>query len=612
MKKTSRFFLCLALILCLVSGIGAGLIKSDFGRVTITDVVIETDSGRFTGTLLVPENATAATPAPAIVTSHGYLNNREMQDLNYVELSRRGYVVFAMDAYGHGDSQVALATGSEISRSTGGMVDAVEYVSQLNFVDPDKIGVTGHSMGGGYSDKTANYYTSLELAALENGATAEEAAKENKIAAALIIGNVPSNLTSVAPYRTNLGVIAGEYDEFFISTVKGSLETFFSNPTILGLSALQLGAGAPADKIEEGKLYTNPDTGSTLRIWRPTEIHPWNHFSLLSCQYAIEFFDDALGAPKSLPGTNQIWWLKEGFNLVGLIGFFMLMVPLVDLLLTSRFFGELKAETLPPAPALTKKGRYFTTSLINSLMGGVLVIPMIAIGFLLLVNPFWPQDTTAGIGLWGTACGLVGLLMLRIGGTRIIKDAENCGTKISLRHLGKTILMALIICVMMFSTVFVVDYIFKTDFRIWTFAVQPFSAEKIWVAIKYLPLFAVYYLVNSIAVNRNRFDGWSEGKQILFSILWNILGVVAFIALQYVPLLFTGMTFLGSLMSGALASAGALFPILLFPFVPVLSIAAVTGVKIYKRTGNIYLAGILNTLVVTMITIAGTSFSHPY
>ena len=38
-------------------------------------------------------------PAPAIVTSHGYLNNKEMQDLNYVELARRGFVVFAIKLY---------------------------------------------------------------------------------------------------------------------------------------------------------------------------------------------------------------------------------------------------------------------------------------------------------------------------------------------------------------------------------------------------------------------------------------------------------------------------------------------------------------------------------
>ena len=612
MKKKSIFWLCLALIFCLVGGLGAGVIQNSFGQVTITDVVLETDSGRFTGYLLVPDTATKETPAPAVVTSHGYLNNREMQDLNYVELSRRGFVVFAMDAYGHGDSQVASEGGSEISRKTGGMVDAVEYLSTLNFVDPERIGVTGHSMGGGYSDATTAYYTGLEKAALEAGASAEEAAAENKIAAALIIGNVPSNLPAAGHYNAELGVIAGEYDEFFIVTVGSSLKEFFSHPTIKQLAGVQMGSALPDGAIEEGVRYENPETGYGMQIWRPTEIHPWNHFSTVTVNYSMEFFNEALQAPNPLPGSNQIWWLKEAFNLVGLIGFFLLMVPLADVLLCTGFFAELKAESLPEAPVLEKKGRYYALSAVNSILGGILIVPMIAVGFLLLVNSFWPQDTTAGIGLWGTACGLFGLLFLRLGGTRCIRDAEACGTKISPRKLGKTILLALLIAVCMFATVFVVDYLFKVDFRIWTFAVRVFSPEKIWVAVKYLPLFLVYYLVNSLAVNRSRFAGWSEGKQIAMSILWNLLGVVLFLMLQYLPLLFTGMTFFGMIFSGILATAGALFPILVFPFVPILAIAAVTGVKLYRRTGNIYLAGILNTLVITMITIAGTSFSHPY
>ena len=40
---------------------------------------IETDEGySMSAYLLVPDSATADTPAPAIVTSHGYLNNMEI------------------------------------------------------------------------------------------------------------------------------------------------------------------------------------------------------------------------------------------------------------------------------------------------------------------------------------------------------------------------------------------------------------------------------------------------------------------------------------------------------------------------------------------------------
>ena len=86
--------------------------------------------------------------------------------------------------------------------------------------------------------------------------------------------------------------------------------------------------------------------------------------------------------------------------------------------------------------------------------------------------------------------------------------------RISAQKLGKTLLLALTVTVGMFLTVFAADWLFQTDFRLWTFAVRAFSAGKVWVALKYLPLFLVFYLANSLAVSRSRFAGWSERRQI--------------------------------------------------------------------------------------------------
>jgi hypothetical protein len=615
-SEKSLKWLCIALALCLVGALGAGLVQNSFGRVNIIDVVLETDTGTLTGYLLVPKGATAQTPAPAIVTSHGYLNNKEMQDINYVELSRRGFVVFAMDAYSHGHSSVALeGKGSDISRRTGGMTDAVAYLAGLSFVDSARIGVTGHSMGGGYADATASYYTSLEKEALAAGATPQEAAALNQVAAALVIGNVPSGLNDNAPYFTELGVIGGRYDEFFIVTLGDSVVELLSNPIALQLVSLQQGSDqvTAAGEIIEGQRYVNDETGYGITMWAPWEIHPWNHFSRTSAGHAVDFFEQSLGAPNPLPAGNQTWWLKEAFNGVGLAGFFLLLVPMADLLMRTKFFAPLKAmgavaEVERPA----KKGRYIAASLINALVSAILLLPLIAVGFLLLVNAFWPQDTTGGIGLWSLGCGLVSLLILRIGGLKFCKDRDRCGTAISGKNLGKTVLLALCITAGMWLTVFMADWLFQTDFRIWSFAARTFSASKIWVALKYLPFFLVFYVANSLAVSRNRFQGWSERKQIWVSAGWNVLGVGLFIALQYIPLLINGKTFFGSLLTGILASAGALFPILVFPFVPILAIAAAVGVKLYRRTGNIYLAGLTNALVITMLTVANTSFSFPY
>ncbi len=79
----------LALLLCVISMLGASYVQTNGGTVTVKDLRWETPSGKMMSALLsVPANATAKTPA--IVTIHGWYNNREMQDMNFVEYTRRG------------------------------------------------------------------------------------------------------------------------------------------------------------------------------------------------------------------------------------------------------------------------------------------------------------------------------------------------------------------------------------------------------------------------------------------------------------------------------------------------------------------------------------------
>ena len=109
-KLSPRFWVAVALIICLIGSVGASLVQTDGGSIEYHDVTLVTDSGHeLDALLLVPENATVENPAPAIVCSHGWYNNREMQDLNYVEYARRGYVVISISMYGHGDSEVIEA-----------------------------------------------------------------------------------------------------------------------------------------------------------------------------------------------------------------------------------------------------------------------------------------------------------------------------------------------------------------------------------------------------------------------------------------------------------------------------------------------------------------------
>ena len=620
MKKNWGKTLAIALILCLVGAFGASVIQSDFGRVEITDVVIRTSAGEYTGYLFVPENATPENPAPAIVTSHGYLNNREMQDLNYVELARRGYVVFAQDAYNHGNSGVLVdGWGSDAQRSTAGMVDAVEYLSALDFVDDTRIGVTGHSMGGGYSNATAAYYSGLEREALANGATAEEAKALNKVAACLIVGNYPLALsqsedtTGNGGYLCDLGIIAGQFDEFYPGMSGYYGYELLTNENTQNLVAVQTGVSLNG-AAEEGKFYQNAENGYILAFYNPAEFHALNHFSPATVGHIADFFEETLGAPNPMPGSNQTWWIKEAFNLVGLIGFFGAIVPLAALMLELQFFASLKKEKSLVVPALADKkakGKYIRTNIISGLLSAILLLPLLLIGYVGLLNPFFPQDTTGGIAFWSLGCGLLAWLMLRVGNGKLKGRGEEFGVTVPKGTKRKTLLLALAVVAATFMLVFIADYVFMTDFRIWTLDIRVFDFSKIIVALKYLPFFLVFYVINSVSCNRNCFEDWSEKKQIMAAVVFNIFAPTLFLLVTYVPVIFTKMTIFGGL-PGMLVAVGALIPILVIPFVPILGIAGYLSVKLQKLTGNIWLGGLVNAMLITMITVANTSFTFPY
>ena len=95
--------------------------------------------------LAVPDTATAETPAPAIVTIHGWYNNKECRISTISNNARRGFVVLAIDQYSHGDSDSA-DVGFE-AEDGNGAYEAVKMLSRINYVDSSRIGITGHSHG---------------------------------------------------------------------------------------------------------------------------------------------------------------------------------------------------------------------------------------------------------------------------------------------------------------------------------------------------------------------------------------------------------------------------------------------------------------------------------
>lgn len=86
--KKMKILLVISLVLCLLSGIGAHVLQTDFGQVEVEELRIPgSDGSVISGLLYRPKSASADNPLPLIITAHGSFNNKEMQDQNLIELS---------------------------------------------------------------------------------------------------------------------------------------------------------------------------------------------------------------------------------------------------------------------------------------------------------------------------------------------------------------------------------------------------------------------------------------------------------------------------------------------------------------------------------------------
>lgn len=169
-KKRTKVWLAAALILCLISAIGVSFVQSNFGStsvstysMTLTEIAdairannaaygknveisfTESETAKMQFKLLVPKNATQENPVPAIVTCHGSLNNKEMQNINYVGWARRGFVVISMDGAGHDGTDFEV---EGLTHNSHGMETIAEYIMSLPYVDQTQVaGIVGVTRG---------------------------------------------------------------------------------------------------------------------------------------------------------------------------------------------------------------------------------------------------------------------------------------------------------------------------------------------------------------------------------------------------------------------------------------------------------------------------------
>jgi dienelactone hydrolase len=571
------------------------IFQTSFGQVEYHDMTFVTASGHeLDALLLVPKTATAENKAPAIVVSHGWYNNREMQDLNYVEYARRGYVVLAISMYGHGDSEVIESnTWWNDENNANGLYDGVKYLATLPYVDKTRIGVTGHSNGA----------LACREAVLQD--------EEGLIAAALLVSNDAVYYDEEGNFYNQFGsrdaaIVACQYDEFFHRVDGKAPREYIGQVT--AQSFLHFGKDPSGLEVRTADtFYTqNVDGKEAIRaIYNPAITHPWAHFSSSVVAFSVDFFDRALDAPNSLAHNNQIWQIKAAFNALGIVGFFMFVIFATLVLLDLPYFAVLKAEApVEPWAALEEKARkrYWK----KNIWGAVLSVLFYFIGFIIgfIGSSFIPglnQGASLAIGMWSVLCGLFTYITIRGNNKKFPVDKEERGVKIGMDKLIRSIVLAAVVVCASFALVFISDYLFLTDYRLWCFAtIRSFAPHHIPKILIFLPFWLFYYIATSVA--NNCYNYTQMGKKKWSSVAWQMffafIGPQVMIMVQYIKFFITGKMFLDPLTG--------IMGIWLFPIVLILPLSVLVSHIIYKKTKNPYIGGIIMGAIACILAVTNT------
>lgn len=650
-NKVAVIFLIVCLAVIFLSSFIASGIQSDGWTVEVTDLRDETNEGTkdvvtvvddvetvktetikgkvVSGILFKPKAASADNPLPAVVLTHGYLNNREMQLQNAIELARRGFVVLTVDREGHGNYENSGSTSALIA--TNGLYDSAKYVYNLDYVDKDKIGISGHSMGG--------MTTSAVLA--------------QDVQLGLVSAGLIQSYDDFygAGEDVSVGFLKSQDDEFFYTTNEngGTLSREWLTTTE---AKKYIGNASLEGDVVNGGIYINgvltdiadgTAADSAFRvIYEIDGIHPQVHYSVEGAEAVTNFFYTAFGVPNGfeyISESNQTWWVKEMFSLIGLIAFFALIFPMVSLLLRVPFFRTLKGKqvatedgtlvwvdnALPeakPLKGIQKNLTYWLGAIGIALFSGFSINSICTeYGDKWFPNTqLYPQDTTNWVAMWAVCVALFSVAVILFfwfvnGAINKIRYKEQGSSytenpfasarlQSGFGGLVKTFVLALTVVGLLLALLSLNWAIWKVDFRIWTFAVKVFDLGVLLPTIvRYSVFFGIFFIVSAIFNENYRVKNLPEWASILINVFFNIFGVLLVVAIQYGTFTTTGEMWQPEMNLGY---------IVLFPMIPILAIATVISRRMTAKTGNIWLGAFINTILFTLITCSNTAASFAY
>ena len=650
-----------AAFLCMTA---ANRIQHAGGTVEIEEGYIEAEQdgkniGRIFYKLYKPKGVSADHPAPGVLLLHGYQNDHETCAAYSIELARRGYVVLAIDEYGHGRTTAGLLNrgyvnhkvtvnygedseadgtfktaggavryrimmnfsnlsffdarytqdeaGNVLTDSSCGGSIAYAVLAKYPFVDSSRLGPSGHSMGT---------WSSWSVAAAFSGTDIEPKAT------VLQCGELFTKdaYDETRYHFNNVLLLQAKWDEFSYfrdykkivsdDLLKSDLRTEF--------------LGTDAASAAWNTTFGNFEDGSARRIELLYTNHRLTTHHKGGLAAALDWFNEALSVKPEIASDNQTAMAKEWLVLAAMLLVIAALIPWMELLLTIPFFGKVVQE-LPGREHAKKAGAWWKGAVITMLIAASTYPFMTQLGHGLLPLPENIFRMTVGNGFisWYLLLIVIMVVMTAVSGARgkkkgFMASYHDMGLakserpdRISIGLCLRSALLVLVTLLLMYGFVALSELLFKLDLRfIWPFF-KSFNCERALQFLVYIPVFALFFILNNSKIMASARTNalYEPGFKGFFGCWWRNAvmmagGILIVILIEYIPFFLNigpgadvlfGSTFGGPFMS------------LLILFFPQVLVFSVLGTIIYRRTRTVYPGAILIAALAAWIVTGGSS-----
>lgn len=603
--QKSKRLLAASIVIVLLASFMASYVQTSGGNVSVQSIKFPTQNGQWVvADLFKPETATKENPAPLVVVVPGFQRSKETLSNISLELSRRGIVVIAIDPYAQGGSSSSLSRRAATTEGYGmfAVVDYAYNTNNLNYIDKNLIGVTGHSAGGNASIRGAQHF----------GKRAKRLGKPSKLHSVYVSGYVLTLTDEVLnDVRSNVGVSYAFYDEGAYRNEHKSGDMRRAPEALRLVNSGQASSAEEVEQVEIGHIYGDRDDRSLRVFHNERLLHPFQPYDTSATANQIAYFEYVFDLENSLSPHQQVWYWKELLTLISSVAAMVAIVPFGQLMLRLPFFGALVHRNPEPLSRPQGKGRwvFWGVFIFSALVACFTYIPLAELSqklFFAASNReatwFFPQRMNNAVMLWAVLNGLVGFAVFFIVYWRFGKRngvrSETWGVQTTPIELAKTFLLACSIFAFFFGLLFTVYYFFHVDYRFVFFGARVFQPVVFVLIGLYAPLLFVFFLSNSLRVNgAMRFTDRPEWRGMLLAGIANSFGLMLILLVQYSVFAATGTVYW---------TDGWLYVNLLFAVVPIMFVLPYFQRYFFQMTGRIYLGPMTMCLIFATILLSNT------